>query len=63
MFFVINQTKVPTLPPDVITALETEIKAADEENKALTTEIRLATSGQHLSIQVLLLTLTCAHKN
>lgn len=44
-FFVANQEKIPTLPTEELTALESEVKSTEELNKELTAEIKNATTG------------------
>ncbi|KAK7472998.1 PSMC3 interacting protein [Stygiomarasmius scandens] len=39
-FFVANQAKIETLPPERINALEAEYKAEDEENKAIAAQTK-----------------------
>ncbi|KAF9453958.1 TBPIP-domain-containing protein [Macrolepiota fuliginosa MF-IS2] len=43
-FFVINQSKLDCLPVEEIATLETELKAAEEENQALAMELRNASA-------------------
>ncbi|KAJ3776966.1 TBPIP-domain-containing protein [Lentinula raphanica] len=43
-FFVVNQTKIDTLSPEKISALEEDFKKLDDENKALALQIKTATT-------------------
>ncbi|KAJ3813175.1 TBPIP-domain-containing protein [Lentinula aff. lateritia] len=43
-FFVANQAKIDTLSPEKISALEEECKKLDEENKAIASQIKAATT-------------------
>ncbi|KAJ3973107.1 TBPIP-domain-containing protein [Lentinula raphanica] len=45
-FFVVNQTKIDTLSPEKISALEEDFKKLDDENKALALQIKTATTAE-----------------
>jgi 26S proteasome regulatory subunit (ATPase 3-interacting protein) len=51
-FFVANQTKIESMPPEKVATLEAEYKSIDDENKIATAELRTLNAGNERLLEI-----------